>query len=128
MLYESEPALVSAIPLLSNSGERALPVGSEPIYVSIIFLDDFLAEYLGDQYVIAKPQFLQNEREEARHRALHDPLTGLGNRSLFHAKLLESMRQIPRGAPSLALLALDLDRFKQVNDTMGHAAGDELLR
>lgn len=70
---------------------------------------------------------LQTEREEASHMALHDPLTGLGNRSLFRARLTEGFRTMPAGEPRLAVLALDLDRFKQVNDTMGHQAGDELL-
>ena len=70
---------------------------------------------------------LRQEREEASHMALHDPLTGLGNRSLFRARLGEGFRTMPAGEPRLAVLALDLDKFKQVNDTMGHQAGDELL-
>ncbi|ODT49665.1 diguanylate cyclase [Devosia sp. 63-57] len=71
---------------------------------------------------------LRIEREEASHNALHDPLTGLGNRALFHLRLLAALRDLPPGGPRVALLALDLDRFKEVNDTLGHAAGDELLR
>lgn len=71
---------------------------------------------------------LQAERADAQHRALHDPLTGLGNRALFRDRLDAALRTLPRGEPRLALLALDLDRFKQVNDTLGHEAGDELLR
>ena len=71
---------------------------------------------------------LQAERADAQHRAMHDPLTGLGNRALFRDRLDAALRSLPRGEPRLALLALDLDRFKQVNDTLGHEAGDELLR
>ncbi|WP_082531053.1 diguanylate cyclase [Devosia sp. Root436] len=71
---------------------------------------------------------LQAERADAQHRAMHDPLTGLGNRALFRDRLDSALRTLPRGEPRLALLALDLDRFKQVNDTLGHEAGDELLR
>ncbi|WP_170848445.1 diguanylate cyclase [Devosia sp. YR412] len=71
---------------------------------------------------------LQAERAEAQHRALHDPLTGLGNRSLFEERLAVALQDLPRGKPGIAVLALDLDRFKQVNDTLGHDAGDELLR
>ena len=70
---------------------------------------------------------LQAEREEARHRAQHDPLTGLGNRALFQTRLNECLNAISEGEPRLAVLALDLDKFKQVNDTLGHQAGDELL-
>ncbi len=71
---------------------------------------------------------LKEEREEAHYRALHDPLTGLGNRSLFQTRLSDSIKSMPRGEPRLALLALDLDHFKPVNDSLGHAAGDDLLR
>jgi diguanylate cyclase (GGDEF)-like protein len=70
---------------------------------------------------------LQAQREEASHLAHHDPLTGLGNRSLFRARLSEGFRAMAAGEPRLAVLALDLDKFKQVNDSMGHPAGDELL-
>lgn len=71
---------------------------------------------------------LQAERADAQHRAMHDPLTGLGNRAMFHDRLDTALRSMDRGEPRVALLALDLDRFKQVNDTLGHEAGDELLR
>lgn len=71
---------------------------------------------------------LHSERIDAQHRALHDPLTGLGNRTLFRDRLDQAFQALPRTASSFALLALDLDRFKQINDTLGHEAGDELLR
>jgi len=70
---------------------------------------------------------LEHRRIEAERQAGHDPLTGLLNRlsfdRLFDARL---STQTPRDAP-LALLMLDLDRFKQVNDTLGHSAGDDLI-
>lgn len=73
-------------------------------------------------------QQLLAERADAHHRALHDPLTGLGNRALFDDRLSEALNSLPPGAPRLALHYLDLDSFKPVNDTLGHKAGDELLR
>ena len=65
---------------------------------------------------------------ELSHRAAHDPLTGLTNRFEFERRLdecVERYRHIQRPA---MLLLIDLDRFKAVNDTSGHAAGDEVLR
>ncbi len=61
------------------------------------------------------------------HQATHDPLTGLSNRALFSASLVKALARVKRSRPGGAILALDLDNFKTVNDTMGHAAGDELL-
>jgi diguanylate cyclase (GGDEF)-like protein len=66
-------------------------------------------------------------RELAR-KALHDDLTALPNRALFHQRLHEECNRSQRYSQSFAVLYLDLDHFKAVNDTLGHAAGDELLR
>ena len=68
-----------------------------------------------------------NNAQDLKHRANHDPLTGLYNRAAFEQSLTEVFgraRQLDRPA---AILAIDLDRFKAVNDTAGHAAGDAVL-
>lgn len=65
--------------------------------------------------------------EELSHRALHDPLTGLPNRGLLFDRLGVALARIARTAAGAAVLFLDLDRFKEVNDTFGHDAGDRLL-
>ncbi|MCM3882695.1 GGDEF domain-containing protein [Frankia sp. R82] len=67
-------------------------------------------------------------QQELRHQALHDPLTGLGNRMLFDAEVAEAVQDHQAHGTPVALLFCDLDEFKAVNDTLGHAAGDELLR
>jgi len=62
------------------------------------------------------------------HRALHDPLTGLANRTLFFDRLKQAMMAARRERRQVALVMLDLDNFKAVNDMYGHQAGDEVLR
>lgn len=71
-------------------------------------------------------QLRRNERRMA-HLARHDPLTGLPNRLLWNERLAAALAQAQRHGERLALLMLDLDRFKDVNDTLGHATGDALL-
>ena len=66
--------------------------------------------------------------EQLRYSAVHDALTGLQNRQSLIARLDHALARVRRSGEPLALLFIDLDRFKAVNDTYGHAIGDELLR
>lgn len=66
--------------------------------------------------------------EQLAHDAHHDPLTGLPNRALFEDRLQQVIEIAQRNQQRCALLFIDLDRFKFINDTLGHAAGDRLLR
>jgi diguanylate cyclase (GGDEF)-like protein len=63
-----------------------------------------------------------------RHLALHDPLSGLPNRTYFSERIESLIEQVRSGSSPAAAFYLDLDHFKEVNDTLGHPVGDELLR
>lgn len=70
---------------------------------------------------------LKAAEERLRHLAYHDPLTGLSNRLLFTNSLNQSIARAERHSSKLAVLFIDLDHFKSINDTFGHASGDALL-
>jgi diguanylate cyclase (GGDEF)-like protein len=77
--------------------------------------------------VLANAIERRRTEEKTQHEALHDSLTGLPNRSLFLDRLQHALSAAERRHSSIAVLFLDLDQFKLVNDSLGHAAGDELL-
>lgn len=70
---------------------------------------------------------LKSAREAARHLATHDPLTGIPNRLLFEDRLQNAIANAQRSGAHLAVVMLDINRFKSINDTFGHATGDEVL-
>nr|WP_314636755.1 EAL domain-containing protein [uncultured Janthinobacterium sp.] len=71
---------------------------------------------------------IKESQEKLDHMAHHDPLTALPNRLLFHDRLQHALLRAARDREQLAILFIDLDRFKNVNDTLGHHVGDELLQ
>ncbi len=73
-------------------------------------------------------QAVKEAEESARHKALHDPLTGLYNRYLFYDHLEYLMAKANREGCQVAVLFIDLDGFKAINDTYGHIMGDVLLK
>jgi diguanylate cyclase (GGDEF)-like protein/PAS domain S-box-containing protein len=81
-------------------------------------------------HVLAQYQDITDRKHfdsQLKHLAEHDSLTGLQNRRSFEVELERHASSIVRNGPAGALLALDLDNFKQINDTLGHAAGDDLI-
>ena len=84
----------------------------------------------GGGFVSTSTDITERKRTEARmlHLAQHDSLTGLPNRLLFHDRLHQAMARHRRDGGLLAVVLLDLDKFKQVNDAFGHRAGDDVLK
>jgi diguanylate cyclase (GGDEF)-like protein len=190
------PAVVSVMPISSQTGDIEQTVGTEYLHLAIDYLDASFAEVLARDYKLEGARFvgaaaaaqdrasypvfdrtgrvqamfewrpsrpgtemlnqtgpalaiaflvsavlvvalvnrlwessaaLEDERRDAKHQAAHDPLTGLPNRTQFEQRLGEALADRRAGRDQVALLLLDLDRFKQVNDTLGHHAGDDLI-
>ena len=71
---------------------------------------------------------LSDQKSRLKYMAFHDPLTGLANRSLFYEKVNDNIKDANERGTKLALLLIDLDRFKNINDSLGHDAGDILLQ
>lgn len=108
--------------LKTGSHEQTLPDGRVLSVRTRLLADGGAVRTLAD--------ITERKRAEAsiRHMAHHDSLTGLANRSLATDRLVMALRCAKRDRGSLAVLALDLDHFKAVNDTFGHATGDLLLQ
>lgn len=77
---------------------------------------------------IAFSMYLKRRESGLQKEALHDSLTGLGNKGLFEAQLLQAAKRAERDQEKLGLLVIDLDNFKAVNDKYGHKVGDQLLQ
>ncbi len=98
------------------------PVCIEASWVSVVVDGD--VRFSGFARDITERRHLQSQLEQ---QALTDPLTGLPNRALLHDRLSGALHRLDRRPGTVGVLFLDLDRFKVVNDSLGHEAGDELL-
>ena len=81
-----------------------------------------------EQRVTERTTQLQDANTQLEHQALHDSLTNLPNRALFHDRLSNTLSSAQRSHELFALIGLDLDLFKEINDTLGHHAGDLVLQ
>ncbi len=107
------------------AAELALRFRREFIYSGGIAAATFFAFMGGFTY---RARRIEGEEEDLRFLALHDELTGLANRKQFESQLREAVSAANRLSQKCALLMIDLDGFKSINDTLGHPIGDGLLR
>jgi two-component system cell cycle response regulator len=107
---------------------RALEAGGDDFLLKPVDLDELDARLRVIVRWLARTHKLLDETHRFRRVALVDALTDLGNRRALENELERAWARLQRGGKSLALLVIDIDRFKQVNDVHGHAAGDEVLK
>lgn len=121
-------AVTSKTPIVVLSGQA-----NEDIALQIVQMgaQDYLVKGQGDGHLINRVLDYSIERkkdmQELSHIANYDSLTGLANRLLFRERLERALIRADRNKTLVALFVIDLDRFKNVNDTLGHDAGDKLL-
>jgi diguanylate cyclase (GGDEF)-like protein len=121
-------ALQTAAPGALPAGEFRLN-GRAGTGIFEVLVQDLMADPLVRGLVLTAHEITDRLalQQEMEHRAMHDTLTGLPNRALLADRFEQALRAADRSGASVGLLLLDLDRFKEVNDTFGHHYGDELL-
>ncbi len=108
--------------IIAKSGKK------KQVELSVSLIRDTQGKPLGFRGIISDITARRNAEEVIRHQAFHDPLTGLANRILFYDRMHMAFNQAKRNKKMVAVIILDLDNFKEINDTHGHMVGDELLK
>lgn len=114
-----EPATPEEIQIASTLKLRLLTTGAIILWLAV-WVSLVLSSKISKQ--------LNDKNEQLKHIALHDSLTGLPNRKLLIDRLEQLFLQAQRENLAFALFLIDLDRFKEINDTLGHQFGDEILK
>lgn len=107
---------------------RALNSGARDFISKPFDVDEVLTRVRNMLEVRLLHEAERNNSKMLESLALHDPLTGLANRRLVVDRIITALAQVRRSKGCMAVMYLDLDGFKQINDTLGHGAGDALLK
>jgi diguanylate cyclase (GGDEF)-like protein/PAS domain S-box-containing protein len=98
-----------------------------PLYIQG-YMIDITARREAETSLRQSQALQRGQMAEIEHQALHDSLTGLPNRGLFHDRIEHALSMASRTGTDFAVMMIDLDRFKEINDTLGHLSGDRVLQ
>ena len=125
---DEEEAIRTGRPTIGKEEKETWPDGHETwVLTTKVPMRDRSGQIIGTMGISHNITDRKQAEIQVRHMALHDPLTGLPNRALLREQLKQRLAATKRNGKKLAVLLLDLDRFKYVNDSLGHHAGDCLL-
>ncbi|MEZ5669816.1 MAG: GGDEF domain-containing protein [Alphaproteobacteria bacterium] len=132
---EGEPADFEQVATYPGIGERTVQISYIPdtrrdgyVMGYFVLTTDITEKAEMRRALEAQNEELRRAKAELEQLALKDPLTGIGNRRLFYLRLEHAIALARRSGQPLAILLIDLDRFKRINDRHGHAAGDAVLK
>lgn len=125
------PAVIEAVEESAEVEEKVQEAAAELVVVNEALSNEIDARHSIEEELVQSQEALAVSREQAkraRHESLHDEVTGLPNAALFRDRLKSALAQARRHAWRIAVMFIDLDGFKEINDTHGHDAGDALLK
>jgi len=105
-----------------------ISITTTELLFSLILLSGSIFVFLVSRLSLQSLQHIKRAIALERHRALHDVLTDLPNRILLYERINQGIANAKRNAGSVAIMIMDLNRFKEINDTLGHHCGDRLLQ
>ncbi len=127
LIMEKNPLIVDRTVSLDNLSAIVADEEERYLYEGFIITEEGKYRGIGTGQRLIK-EIMEQKQADLYHLAHHDALTGLPNRLLFYDRLSQALAQAQRNVKRLGVLFIDLDHFKNVNDSLGHGAGDNLLR